>query len=48
MMLGFSEIAARSAKRSSVRIHGKANLGANPRAKAIADVLDAIKVRRAS
>ena len=32
----------------SVRVHGKGNLGAKPRAEAIADVLDAIKERRAS
>jgi threonyl-tRNA synthetase len=32
----------------SVRVHGKGNLGARPRAEAIADVLDAIKERRAS
>jgi threonyl-tRNA synthetase len=32
----------------SVRVHGKGNLGAKPRAEAIADVLEAIKARRAS
>ena len=32
----------------SVRIHGKGNLGAKPRAEAIAEILDAIKERRAS
>jgi threonyl-tRNA synthetase len=32
----------------SVRVHGKGNLGARARAEAIADVLDAIKERRAS
>jgi len=32
----------------SVRVHGKGNLGAKPRAEAIAEVLDAIKKRRAS
>src|SRR5215211_5275981 len=31
----------------SVRVHGKGNLGAKPRAEAIADILDAIKQRRA-
>src|SRR5213594_1519625 len=31
----------------SVRVHGKGNLGANPRAAAIADILGAIKERRA-
>jgi threonyl-tRNA synthetase len=32
----------------SVRVHGKGNLGAKPRAEAIAEILDAIKQRRAS
>jgi threonyl-tRNA synthetase len=32
----------------SVRVHGQGNLGAKPRAEAIADVLEAIKARRAS
>jgi threonyl-tRNA synthetase len=32
----------------SVRIHGKGNLGAKPRAEAIAEVLESIKERRAS
>jgi threonyl-tRNA synthetase len=32
----------------SVRVHGKDNLGAKPRAEAIADILQAIKKRRAS
>ena len=30
----------------SVRIHGKGNLGAKPRAEAIANILSAIKERR--
>jgi threonyl-tRNA synthetase len=30
----------------SVRVHGKGNLGARPRAKAVADILEAIKERR--
>ena len=32
----------------SVRVHGKGNLGAKPRAEAIAEILEAIKQRRAS
>jgi threonyl-tRNA synthetase len=32
----------------SVRVHGKGNLGAKPRAEVIAEILDAIKQRRAS
>jgi threonyl-tRNA synthetase len=32
----------------SVRVHGKGNLGAKPRAEAIAEILEAIKERRAS
>ena len=32
----------------SVRVHGKGNLGAKPRAEAIADILRSIKERRAS
>ena len=32
----------------SVRVHGKGNLGAKPRAEAIAEILDPIKQRRAS
>ena len=31
----------------SVRVHGKGNLGAKPRAEVIADIIDAIKTRRA-
>ena len=31
----------------SVRIHGKGNLGAKPRAEAIGEVLESIKERRA-
>jgi len=31
----------------SVRVHGKGNLGAKPRAEAIAEVLESIKERRA-
>ena len=31
----------------SVRVHGKGNLGAKPRAEVIADILAAIKERRA-
>jgi threonyl-tRNA synthetase len=31
----------------SVRVHGKGNLGAKPRAEAVADILQAIKERRA-
>jgi threonyl-tRNA synthetase len=31
----------------SVRIHGKGNLGAKPRAEVVADILQAIKERRA-
>ena len=31
----------------SVRVHGKGNLGAKPRAEVIADILQAIKERRA-
>jgi threonyl-tRNA synthetase len=31
----------------SVRIHGKGNLGAKPRSEAMADILGAIKERRA-
>ena len=31
----------------SVRVHGKGNLGAKPRAEAIADILQSIKARRA-
>jgi threonyl-tRNA synthetase len=31
----------------SVRLHGKGNVGAKPRAEAIADILAAIKERRA-
>jgi len=31
----------------SVRVHGKGNLGAKPRADAIADILEAIRERRA-
>jgi len=31
----------------SVRIHGRGNLGARPRAEAIADILSSIKERRA-
>lgn len=30
----------------SVRVHGKGNLGAKPRAEAIAEILQAIKERR--
>ncbi len=30
----------------SVRVHGKGNLGAKPRAEVIADILTAIKERR--
>ena len=30
----------------SVRVHGKGNLGARPRAEAVADILAAIKERR--
>lgn len=30
----------------SVRVHGKGNLGAKPRAEVVADLLDAIKARR--
>jgi threonyl-tRNA synthetase len=30
----------------SVRIHGKGNLGAKPRAEAIAEILEAIRERR--
>ena len=30
----------------SVRVHGKGNLGAKPRAEAIAEILEAIKERR--
>jgi threonyl-tRNA synthetase len=36
------------ANSGSVRVHGKGNLGAKPHAKATADVLEAIKARRAS
>src|SRR5204863_2181264 len=32
----------------SVRVHGKGNLGARPRAEAIADILEAIKNRRSN
>ena len=32
----------------SVRVHGKGNLGAKPRTEAIAEILGAIKERRAS
>jgi hypothetical protein len=32
----------------SVRVHGKSNLGSNPRAQAIADTLKVIKERRPS
>ena len=32
----------------SVRVHGKGNLGAKPRAEVIAEVLESIKERRAS
>ena len=31
----------------SVRVHGKGNLGAKPRAEAIADILSSVKERRA-
>src|SRR5437773_12158932 len=31
----------------SVRVHGKGNLGAKPRAEAIAETLDSIKLRKA-
>ena len=31
----------------SVRVHGKGNLGAKPRAEAIAEILESIKERRA-
>ena len=31
----------------SVRVHGKGNLGAKPRTEAIAEILEAIKQRRA-
>ncbi len=31
----------------SVRVHGKGNLGANPRREAIANILQSIKERRA-
>ena len=31
----------------SVRVHGKGNLGAKPRAEVVADILAAIKERRA-
>ena len=31
----------------SVRVHGKGNLGAKPRAEAIAEILSSIKERRA-
>jgi threonyl-tRNA synthetase len=31
----------------NVRVHGKGNLGAKPRAEAIVDILQAIKKRRA-
>ena len=31
----------------SVRVHGKGNLGAKPRAEAVAEILQAIKERRA-
>jgi threonyl-tRNA synthetase len=30
----------------SVRVHGKGNLGARPRAQAIAEILQAVKERR--
>lgn len=36
------------ANAASVRVHGKGNLGAKPRAEAIADILRSIKERRAS
>jgi threonyl-tRNA synthetase len=32
----------------SVRVHGKGNLGAKPQSEAIADILQAIKERRAN
>jgi hypothetical protein len=32
----------------SVRVHGKGNLGVKPRTEAIAEILQAIKERRAS
>jgi threonyl-tRNA synthetase len=32
----------------SIRVHGKGNLGAKPRAEAIAELLESIKERRAS
>jgi len=31
----------------SVRVHGKGNLGAKPKAKVVADILPAIRERRA-
>jgi threonyl-tRNA synthetase len=40
-------IGKRDMDADAVRVHGKGNLGAKPRAEAIAEILAAIKERRA-
>ena len=40
--------ATRKADAVSVRVHGKGNLGARPRAEVVADLLRAIRERRAN
>jgi threonyl-tRNA synthetase len=45
LVLGNRDLEANAA---SVRVHGKGNIGARPRAEVVADLLDAIRERRAS